>query len=67
MEQIRNAAAALVFIITGGRIITPAARRRITETRKAWKERAEKIQKELDAERSRGWGFRYCDGRRIDF
>lgn len=42
---------------------------RTTRTTRAndWKKHAERLQKELDAERAAGWGFCYLTGRRIDF
>lgn len=60
-------AGTILLTITRGAIVTRAARQVIRERRRAWEAYAASIQKELDAERSRDWGFRAIDGRRIDF
>ena len=63
----RTIAAFFVLLITGGRVQTPTAQQIASERAKAWREHAAKIQKELNAERLNGFGFRAIDGRRIDF
>lgn len=67
MKQFAIIFGAAVLLLSGGRIVTRTARLEAARRRAAWTARAESIQAELDAERARGWGFRYCDGRRIDF
>ena len=63
----RTIFAAAVLVLTGGRIQTRTARTIRRERARAWREYAERLQNELNAERLRGWGFRAIDGRRIDF
>ena len=67
MKQIKRLFAALVLVLTGGRILTTTAREELTARRAAWRDHAREIQAALDDERARGWGFRYCDGRRVDW
>ena len=67
MEHFRHLFAALVLVLSAGRIVTPYARMEARRRRAAWMEHARELQAALDDERARGWGFRYCDGRRIDF
>ena len=67
MEKLNQIFAAVVLVLSGGRIATRTARREAARRRAAWSAHVEELQNELNAERSRGWGFRYCDGRRVDF
>lgn len=67
MEQMNKFFSAVVLAISGGRIVTRTAARILSERRRAWLDHAAAIQSELDAERARGFGFRYCDGRRVNF
>lgn len=67
MRQFARIFGAVVLALSGGRIVTRTAARVLADRRRAWRDHAAGIQSELDAERARGWGFRYCDGRRIDF
>lgn len=66
-NKFRTAAAVVVFALSGGRICTRTARKYFAARRRSWLDRAAAIQAELDAERARGYGFKYIDGRRIDF
>ena len=61
------AAGAAILKLSAGRIVTRTAARILSERRRAWMDHAAGIQSELDAERARGFGFRYCDGRRVNF
>ena len=56
---------AVIYSLTG--LMTPAARRYHNARRAAWHDHAAGLQSELNAERARGWGWRYIDGRRVDF
>jgi len=67
MRQFARIFGAVVLALSGGRIVTRTAARVLTDRRRAWMEHARELQAALDDERARGWGFRYCDGRRIDF
>ena len=67
MKQFAVFFGAAVLLLSGGRIVTRTAARILSERRRAWLDHAAAIQAELDAERARGFGFRYCDGRRVDF
>lgn len=57
----------LVLKLSAGRIVTRTARQILAERRIAWQEKVAKMQAALDAERTRGWGFKYIDGKRIDW
>lgn len=57
----------LVLKLSAGRIVTRTARQILAGRRIAWQEKVAEMQAELDAERARGWGFKYIDGKRIDF
>lgn len=67
MEHIKQIWGIILYRITNGRVITATTAEKVREHRKAWKEHCETIQGELDKERQRGWGFRYIDGKRVDF
>lgn len=67
MRQFARIYGAVVLALSGGRIVTRTASRVLADRRRAWQDHASAIQDELDRERARGWGFRYCDGRRVDF
>lgn len=57
----------LVLKLSAGRVVTRTARRVLEERKAKWEEKCEQMQAKLDAERSRGWGFKYIDGRRVDW
>ena len=57
----------LLLRVSNGRIVTRTARQILAERRIAWQEHCVKMQAALDAERTRGWGFRHIDGRRVDW
>lgn len=57
----------LLLRVSNGRIVTRTARQILAERRIAWQEKCAQMQAELDAERTRGWGFKYIDGRRVDW
>lgn len=63
----RAALGALVYVLTGRRVITEAARRYHYARVSSWRAHADRIQAELDEERRRGWGICAMDGRRVDF
>ncbi len=67
MEHIKNILGAILYIMSNGRIVTSYASRKARQLRTEWSNHCNEIQHLLDEERERGWGFRYCDGRRIDF
>jgi hypothetical protein len=57
----------LLLRVSNGRIVTKTARQILAGRRIAWQEKVAKMQAELDAERARGWGFKYIDGKRADW
>lgn len=57
----------LVLKLSAGRIVTRTARRVLRERKAKWMKKCEQMQIALDEERARGWGFRYIDGRRVDW
>lgn len=52
--------------VTRGRFATAALVRYERACRQEWRDHCFVMQAELDAERMRGWGFRFLDGKRID-
>jgi len=57
----------LLLRLSNGRIVTRTARRVLRERKAKWMKKCEQMQIALDEERARGWGFRYIDGRRVDW
>lgn len=57
----------LLFWMSGGRITTRPVRQALKAERDEWARKCAEMQAELDAERTRGWGFRKFDGRRVDW
>ena len=57
----------ILLWMSGGRIVTRTVREAVRRERKAWAEHCREMQAALDEERTRGWGFKYIDGRRVDW
>lgn len=67
MKTLNQIFGLIVYCLSNGRIVTNATRERARQLRHAWAEHCDMMQRQLDEERARGWGFRYCDGKRTDF
>ena len=60
-------ASAILFLLTNGKILTPAAKRHADTKRREWNLKAAAIQKELDEQHAKGRARRYYDGKEINF
>lgn len=64
IETIKILGSALIYRISGKRILTKTGREFLTRKRAEWERKAQEIQADLDKEHGRGWGIRVIDGQK---
>lgn len=67
IKTLRLLGSAIIYRISGKKILTKTGQDFLKEKREQWKEKAHKIQEELDAEHGRGWGIRQFDGKKKEY